>query len=343
MTCIINDINALHEVTNENIRFKKIDRLSPAELYYLAVLGEEEMYTSSFVSGVYPRIMQRLKTPKSDSLLRQLHGDYYKKFIKMCASYNTLDNFLEKMDKVTAQNLMRSFVDGLDNTTTLEDAVDVANSFASIYNDQIRNLIQEQIQQKLKESRKQHNLRGETIYNLLNVIFLSIDTANRIDVSARLGIKPVFTLPNQSLRDTSGRIIIQQFLYGDKGGPVVLDAFLARFSNNSNWKITHKPNWVEVRSVKGVPITIYSNLPLDETKELDERSKDSLEAYLISKNLEPSIVIHRGHSYSLRATISRLRDSAKLVLLGSCGGYQSLNQVLGKLSRCKYYRFKTGG
>lgn len=324
----INDINALHEVDNENIRFKKIENLTPQELYYLAVLGEEEIYTSSFVNGVYPRILQRLKSSKADSLLQLLHNDYYKKFLKLCASYNTLDNFLEKMDKLTAQKLMRSFVDGLDNTRTLEDAVDVANSYASIYNGKIRNLILEQVQRKLKESRKQHNQRGETIYNLLNIIFLSSDSTNKIDVASRLGIKPVYTLNNQSLRDTAGRIIVQQFLYGDKGGPVVLSAFLNRFSGNSNWRITRKPNWVEVKSVKGVPITIYSNLPLDETKELDERSKDSLEAYLKSKNLEPSIVIHRGHSYSLRATLSRLSDSAKLVLLGSCGGYQSLNRVL---------------
>ena len=324
----INDINALHDVDNENIRFKKLEHLSSEELYYLAVLGEEEIYTSSFVNGVYPRMMQRLHNPRADSLLQLLHYDYYKKFIKLCASYNTLDNFLDKMDKLTAQNLMRSFVNGLDNTKTLEDAVDVANSFASIYNDKIRNLIIEQVQRRLKESRKLQNERGERIYSLLNLIFLSIDSTNKIDISARLGIKPVYTLNNQSLRDTSGRIVVQQFLYGDKGGPVVLSAFLNRFGNTSNWRIIRKPNWVEVRSVKGVPISIYSNLPLDETRELDERSKDSLQAYLASKNLEPSIVIHRGHSYSLKATISRLTDSAKLVLLGSCGGYQSLNKVL---------------
>ncbi len=323
----INDINALHDVENGSIRFRKIDHLSPEELYYLAVLGEEEMYTSSFVNGVYPRIFQRMKNPRSDSLFQQLHYDYYKKFIKICASYNTLDDLLGRMENATAQKLMRSFVNGLDNTKTLEDAVDVANSYASIYNQTIRNLILEEVQQKWKESKRLNNERGQIIYNLLNIIFLSIDSTNRIDVSATLGINPVYNMPNQLLRDTSGRIVIQQFFYGDKGGPVVFNAFLNRFAN-SNWKITRKPNWVEVSSVKGAPVTIYSNLPLDETRELDERSQDSLVAYLSSKGLQPVIAIHRGHSYSLRTTIHKLPYSAKLVLLGSCGGYQSLNQVL---------------
>ena len=48
----INEINALHNENGDAVRFKIISRLSPQELYYLAVTGEEELYTSSFVNGV---------------------------------------------------------------------------------------------------------------------------------------------------------------------------------------------------------------------------------------------------------------------------------------------------
>ncbi len=323
----INEINALHDEPNENIRFKKLEELNPQELYYLAVLGEEEIYTSSFVSGVYPRIFQKMDVPRSDSLLMTLHNDYYKKFIKMCAAYNTLDNFLSRMDRSTAQDLIRSFVSGLENTKTLEDAVDVADSYASIYNKDIQKLILEQVQQKLKESDSQHNQRGQVIYNLLNTIFLSMDSTKKIDVAAKLGINPIYYMPNKLLKDTTGRIIMQQFFYGDKDGTTVFNAFLNRF-RNANWKIVKKANWVEVTSVKGTPVSIYANLPLDEKKELDEQSQDSLISYLADNNLEPSIVIHRGHSYYLKTTIGKLAPSAKVILLGSCGGYQMLNQVL---------------
>jgi hypothetical protein len=323
----INEINALHDVMNENIRFRKIESLSPQELYYLAVTGEEEMYTSSFVSGIYPRIFQRMQHAASDSLLQLLHYDYYKKFIKLCASYNTLDDFLSKMDKAPAQQLMRNFVNGLDNTRTLEDAVDVANSYASISNEDTRNLILGQVQEKLRESKAKQNERGERMYHLLNLIFQSMDSTSRIDISERLGINPVYILPNQLLKDSAGRIVLQQFFYGDKGGMAVFNNFLQKFSN-PNWKIIRKPQWVEVSSAKGIPITIYANLPLDEKKELDERSQDSLISYLSAKNIEPTIAIHRGHSYSLATTIEKLPYSAKLVILGSCGGYQSLHEVL---------------
>ncbi len=81
----INEINALHDENNPAVRFKIISRLSPQELYYLAVTGEEELYTSSYVSGVYPRIFSGMKVPRADSILKWVNYDYYKKFIKNCS------------------------------------------------------------------------------------------------------------------------------------------------------------------------------------------------------------------------------------------------------------------
>jgi hypothetical protein len=44
--------------------------------------------------------------------------------------------------------------------------------------------------------------------------------------------------------------------------------------------------------------------------------------------MHPSVVVHRGHSYWLPGTINRMPSNAKIVVLGSCGGYQNLNQIL---------------
>ncbi len=73
----------------------------------------------------------------------------------MSAAYNTLDDFLKRMSKPAAEKLMRNFVNGLEKTGSLEDAVDVADSYASIYNKAIRNLILTQVQQNLKNSQSQ--------------------------------------------------------------------------------------------------------------------------------------------------------------------------------------------
>lgn len=322
----INEINGLHE-SPDAVRFKKIEPLSPEELYYLAVLGEEEIYTSSYTHGVYPFIFQKMKPARGDSLLMRVHFDHFKKWIKMAANYNTLDHFLKTMEKENAEILMKAFVKNLDKTKSLEDAVDVANSYASISDKALQKLVLDQVQLNLQEAKANGNVRGSNIYGMLNTLFLSMDPANNIDVAASLGIPPVYYMPNKSLRDSSGRIIIQQFFYGDKDGNTVFNAFVHSF--NGNWKQTSTPEWVAFSSTRGVPVTIYANRPLDETKGLDAQAQASLSDYLQKNNLQPSVVIHRGHSYYLNSTIDQLAPSAKVVLLGSCGGYQSLNRVLG--------------
>lgn len=324
----INEINALHDMRDLSVRFRKLEGLSAQELYYLAVMGEDEMYTSSFVSGVYPRIMKKLHGSNSDQLMQMVHNDYYRKFIKMCAAYNTLDNFLQKMDDSTKEVLMTAFVNGLEKTGSLEDAVDVADAYGSIYDKDLRKLVLDEVQLKLNETQSLHNRRGQNIYHLLNTIFQSMDTSRRIDITTELGINPVYTMPSALLKGTEKRIVVQQFFYGDKDGQTYFNIFLDQFQGKPNWKIIRNANWVEVRSVKGTPVSILSNLPLDEKKDLDARSQDSLIQYLANNELQPSIIIHRGHSYYLKYTIAKMPRSGKVILVGSCGGYQNLNQVL---------------
>lgn len=323
----INEINALHELNDLKLRFKKLDSLNAQELYYLAVLGESEMYTSSFVSGVYPRIFKNMQQPNADSLMQLVGDDYFKKFIKISATYNVLDDLLKKMDSTKAEKRMRSFVDGLELSKSLEDAVDVADSYASIYQPNLRSLILQEVQKELVRNTNANNQRGVKMYQLMQDIFLSIDTANHIDLSAKLGIPPVYTMPLKRLQDSAGRVVMQQFFYGDKDGANIFNAFLSGFQNGK-WKIVLKPEWVEVSSKKGVPIIIFANRPLDTEKDLDDQAQKNLISYLDSQNIQPSVVIHRGHSYHLASTIDKLSPSAQLVILGGCGGYQNLNDVL---------------
>ena len=330
-TLFINEINGLHE-SPDGIRFRILDKFTPEELYYLAVMQEELIYTSSYVRGVYPRIWQKMKNPRGDSLLVNVRFDHFKKWIKMAANYNTLDDFLKRMEKDNALVLMKAFVNGLDKHNgkdSLEDAVDVAGSYASIYDKDLQNLILGQVQQNLATAKTAGNQRALNIYNILNTLFMSMDSSNHIDVSKELSIRPVYFMKNNTLKDTTGRIIVQQFFYGDKDGQNVFNAFVRSFSNG-NWKMSSSPEWVTFTSTKGTPISIYSNRPLDEMQGLDDKAQSDLIQYLEEHELEPSVVLHRGHSYYLPTTIKQMPLSAQVVLLGSCGGYQSLNQILQK-------------
>ncbi|QES88253.1 hypothetical protein [Rhizosphaericola mali] len=326
----VNTINGLHE-SPDAVRFKSIMPLTPQELYYLAVLNEEELYTSSYLHGVYKQIFEKGgKGYTGDKLLMSVYFDHFKKWIKMAANYNKLEDFLATMNPQNSELLMRQFVRNLDKTQgtdSLEDAVDVAGSFASIKDPKVRNLVLDEVQVNLEHAKATGNKKAINIYDILNTLFLSMDPKNNIDVSKSLGIEPVYYMPIKELKDDKGRIIIQQFFYGDKDGQTGYNNFLATFSGKG-WKTTHTAEWSIVSSTIGTPVIIYFNKPLDEEKGLDDKAQQDLDAYLEENDIHPTLVIHRGHSYYLPTTIKQLVPSAKVVMLGSCGGFQSLSDVL---------------
>lgn len=328
----IREINALHAVDNEAIRFKRLEGLTPQELYYLAVLGEDEVYTSSFVKGIYPRIFQRMTVPRADSLLMSVNADYFRKFIKMCAGYNTLNDFLSRMEKGNDNVLMKAFVIGLEKTSGTEEAVDVADSYSSIMdkNPELAAFIEQEAGWNYNKNSKLANKKGTVVYNILQVLFKSADTTQKIDLSQTLGIQPVYTVDNSSLRDDSGRVIMQVFFYGDedKDGQNSFVSFMGSFRNRAEWKITENPQWVSISSTRGRPIMIFANKPLFSENDADEAAINALSDYLYDKKLKPTIYVHRGHSYHVKSTMRRILPSAKIVILGSCGGYNNINEVL---------------
>jgi len=331
----VNTINSLHEVDNLAVRFKIIQPLTAEELYYLAVTTDGIIYTSSFVKGVYPLMMERINQ-RGDSLLMNVKFDKYRKFIKMCAGYNTLSNFLNTFQKPKnadeesdAEKLMRAFVGKLEESNGLEDGVDVADSYASIV-ETIKPLADKMllnIKANYQRNVTSNNKRGIVMYNLLDKLFLSADTNNHIDLSKEFGIPPVYGVPFRALANDTGRVVMQVFFYGDKDGLGIFQGFKRMFDPKL-WKITTTQNWITINSTKGKPVSIYANLPLPEEDDLDKKAQDALDTFLLRNNLYPTVVIHRGHSYNAPYTIDQIMPSAKIVFMGSCGGYYLINDIL---------------
>jgi hypothetical protein len=327
----IREINALHTESSEKVRFKRIEDLTPQELYYLIVQGEDEIYTSSYLY-VYKRIFEKMTTPRSDSLLLSVNGDNFRKFIKMAAGYNTLNDFLAKMDKANATTTMKAFVIRLESTEGLEEAVDVADSYSSIMdkNHALAKFILKEVKWNLERNMANTNKRGMVIYNLLKVLFESADTTNKVDLVSQLGIKSIYGQDYQSLTDDSGRVVQQVFFYGDedKDGQHSYESFMKMFTNKKEWKVESNDEWTSITSLKGRPVLIFANKPLLGPDDPDAKAQNELNDYMFAKNLKPTIVIHRGHSYHLPSTLKQLAPTAKIVVLGSCGGYNNLNEVL---------------
>ena len=323
----ITPINELHEVANPAVRFKAIEPLNAQELYYLMVLGENDIYTSSYKNCFERMISKMGPKPRGDSLLMLVSFDKFKKFLKMAAGYNKLEPFLETMPPSTSETLMKGFVTNLETTGTLEDAVDVADSYGSIKSVPLLASMLKNVTTNEARCANEKNQRGRRIYNLLRTIFLSADTTNHIDLTKEIGIPPVYTVDFNRLVNDSGVVIEQVFFYGDKDGIESFASYLSSFPTR-DWKVIRNKEWIEIESIKGKPVHIYANLPLDNKTDKDADAQKDLIDYLESKNLRPTVVMHRGHSYHLQYTIEQLPESAKIIMLGSCGGYNNLKQIL---------------
>lgn len=323
------EINGLHE-SPDAVRFKILYTLTPQELYYLVIAGETELYTSSYVKGIYPIMMQKIGN-KGDSLLMSVGFDRFKKFIKMAAGYNTLSDFLNTFpDKKQAQVLMTAFVNNLEKSEGLEDGVDVADSYASIQ-ESIKPVAAEMLNNvKLNYDRNvaAGNKRGMVIYNLLDKLFRS-SSDSTVNLSQEFGIPPVYSVSYESLvTDSAHEVVTQVFFYGDEDGRMNYSRFTPQFSNGNWKKIQDNKYWIAFASTKGKPIVIYANKPLDELSGELDKAQESLNNYLASKSIEPTIVVHRGHSYYAPYTIQQIQPAAKIVFLGSCGGYHLIHDVL---------------
>ncbi len=322
----ITPINDLHNQNNLAIRMKAIDPLNAQELYYMIVMGENDIYTSSYKHS-FNRMLQKMGArPRGDSLLLGVQFDQFKKFIKMAANYNKLDTFLKSMPPARSVVLMKAFVANLDKTGSLEDAVDVADSYSSINDPQLLKTIFSYVEENEQQNISVNNSRGKVIYGILKNIFLSADSSNKIDLTQTLGIPSIYGIDNKNLQDLNGNVVQQVFFYGDEDGKSFFQPFINSYSAK-DWRVTMKKEWVEIKSLKG-NVWVFANRPLDNDSNLDDSAQIHLNKYLEVMNMQPSVVVHRGHSYWLPRTVNRMPSSAKIILLGSCGGYKNLSGIL---------------
>ncbi len=321
----VNVMNELHDAT-EVVRFRVAESLTAQEIYYILASTEEVIYTSTY-TNLFKRMMDRAPGRRSDSLLMSVHMDRFKKFIKMAANYNRLDEFLKAMPELRGRQLMYAFANGLQKAGSLEDAVDVADSYGSIIDPELKDFIKMQIRVNYEKSMQTGDKKGTVIYRILDKLFQSSEDST-INLSAELGIPSVYRVDHESLADDSGRVVQQVFFYGDEDGITSYKNFMGLFQSKTDWEVIKGADWVTIRSLHSKPYTIYANLPLDHEQDLDQKAQEKLLNYLSNNNIMPSIVVHRGHSYHLKYTIRQMMSSSRIVMLGSCGGYQNLAKIL---------------
>ncbi len=335
----VRKINELHDEP-ASVRFKSIRGLSPEELYYTAISGSDEIYTSSFM-GLYEMMMKKLDTVKTDELLNKVHYDRFRTFIRMASGYNVINEFLSHMPEKSRDELLVEFVSGLEkkiDENGLEDAVDVADSYASLKDSSIQEALRVEVEKEYKRVRRAQNTEGMAIYSILLTVMEGKKTLGEgKEVST---LPPVLDMPIDQMRDDNGQINAVMFFYGDKDGIGSFNTYLNRLPSSSYTRV-NKQYWVEYTSKNNPDFHIYINRPLPEPD--DEMAQKAMMKHLHDSGIHPSLLIHRGHSYHVPLSIDQMEPSNKVVILGSCGGYHNLKSILENTRQAQIVSSKQTG
>ena len=323
----VNEINELHS-SADAIRFASVKDLRPEDLYYIITSSEDEMYTSSYL-GLYKRLVENFSNGSADSIFTLVNYDNFRSFMRIAANYNTLTDFLNRMPLSRAADLIKLFISGIekDTNTGLEKAMDVADSFTGLDSAVIiSELIRNEIGANLIRCVSGQLHFGSRLYNILLQVF---DLVKQKDPKNELWsfLGNYEKLDRKELEDKTGAISELVLFYGDEDGTASFNNFLALFKDTTKWQTSKNEHWVSIRSISDKPINIYANLPLDYKQELDLKAQDALVNFLDQQSIQPSVVVHRGHSYHINKTLKKLKPSVKLVILGSCGGNKNIISV----------------
>ncbi|MFT4022281.1 MAG: hypothetical protein QM664_00695 [Flavihumibacter sp.] len=327
----VNHVNALHNAKEET-RFASLTPLRPIDLYYLLVSDEDELYTSSFL-GIYYRLKDSLVYGHADDLMRMVQYDQFRKFIRVCAHYNVLSDYLASMSDESRWSLLKDFISNIDSSRSsgLEDAMDVADAFTGLANEQIyRSMVGGLIEKNLNRCREANSFYGIRLYSILKEVFLMVsDPVAQQAIFRKLGNYELLSI--DSVRDKDSIVDNLVLFYGDDDGKASYQSFMSLFKNKTEWSVVQQPQWTEISSLTALqPVRIYANLPLDHGTRQDETAQKALLAYLNEAQIKPGVIVHRGHSYHLPTTLEYLQPYMKLAVLGSCGGYKNLLTVAGK-------------
>ncbi len=305
--------------------FYSAEGLGSAELYFLMLYGRDEVFTSTF-NGLFNRFMQKLANGDGAAFLASISHNQFRDFLSLCSNFGTLEDFLAKLSGVNKQKLIVSYVSNLEKEKDdLSSIVLVVEALTNITDLQLLTTLQENIKSEYERVKNDSDQIGISIYGVLSsMISGTVRTESKWYrmVAKQFMISPVTSLPSTVLF-AANSCTEQMYFYNDDDGRSSFINFMNTYKSQSNWKIEDRNSYVRIYSQSGMDVQIFANKP-----EFEENGISAINEYLKERNLQPTVIVHRGHSFHTEATLEKIPASAKLIFVGSCGGFYKISIAL---------------
>ncbi|MFA6365352.1 MAG: hypothetical protein WCW78_03050 [Candidatus Paceibacterota bacterium] len=323
----VHEMNLLHEQSDEK-RFASIEQSNPEELYLIIAFGEEEIFTSTF-NGVFDRLLTRMTRDHitGEQLLEQANFAKFRTFIRTCTEFNRWNDFLETMAPADRARVSEQFIQGIEKSQDpLREAVSIAEAISATKDPSLLTIFEKEIKQQIDAINVAHKPDIEILYKLIATTFsqkgVKDDWLKNIEKEYHL--TSLTEIKSEELFNHDKANIQQYFFYNDEDGHTSFNNFVSQYKNNQKWNIHDHGTFVTITSShEGRTVELYANKP-----EAEDAGPKEIEEVFKKRDIQTIMVVHRGHSYHAEETIRQIPSIAKIVSLGSCGGYRNLSEVL---------------
>ena len=305
------------------------------DLFVLLALGRAEAIPEVF-APVFDRLLLpkwKAEAPKGRSLLALLDQTKNWELRDFAAGVVAARRF-DGLLSIAGPELVDRLARGIDRTADpLKEGMRLAEIVDATTGASLLRQFASIVAEEFTRCREAGDARGTTIYGLL---------AARLSVSAIAAPYLPFFRSSESL-DTAllygaeNLCIERHFFYDDDDGVKSFASFLGMYDHDPDWEIEDRGPYVRLtgRGPEGRRIEIFANVPIDghlpKNQNLAgeaQRRQQAITAALDARGLAPTVIVHRGHSFWVERTISYVAKTARLVILGSCGGADQIHEVL---------------
>lgn len=315
----INDINNVAD----DVRFFSIKDFTAEQLYVLMIYGEDELFKNSF-SGVFQRLMNKIPAGGGYQFLQNIHFLHFRTFLKICGNFGKTDEFLNKMSADERLLLIGLLTKNLEaEKYNPSEVIFVAEAIPGFTNPTDRGVINTTIKSEFERLQKANDGTGMLLYGLLASVIQKSVVAEKNwfqQISTSFELPLIDRIKISDLVNQNHQCIQQHFFYDDEDGRSSFANFIASFKSMPNYTIQSFESYVEITSTGGVnKIMIFANKP-----EYEQNGMNEIQKVLKLNNWEPTVIVHRGHSFHTEKTLNIIPENTKLLIVGSCGGYYKL-------------------
>ncbi|MEO7444899.1 MAG: hypothetical protein ABIT96_05985 [Ferruginibacter sp.] len=315
----ISTVNDLHE-SPDKVRFKILENKSPQELYFMLVGGTGQIYTSSFLY-TFKKFLKDTEKDGLDKFFEDIDYWQFDQFISNISGYGQVDELVKHIKPETVARLLGHSISRLASSQLTDDEIILQAMTMSdvLYALRHNTTIKTDLIKDIDANFQTPKVSNDVLLQRINTGFKSIlQDKNEYSTSASYDVLPISRIKKNN------KIVQACFYYDDEDGTSSFANSTATYSS-SLWDKKDMGNYIVYVSKIGNDMRVYMNKPM--TSVGYDTAQDQMLRDIKNEGFIPSSYIHRGHSYYLLRSLSKMEPTAEFVFLGSCGGYNEVYKL----------------